>query len=176
MKILAAIIMLAAFASAQAPQQQKLTIIGSYGNGLSGPGCIPTSWYGYRATCTFHAYMVTKDARGRDVYTKYVLACGMKGQDAHACANLIAKDVWPFVYIDNSEYCGVGRPTARVWMGSGYTSSEGGIGGNSTLKGRDGKDYPIKCIQLLGTKEKLVYTIMKEDDIWCLVGEEFCRK
>jgi hypothetical protein len=86
MKILAAIIMLTAFASAQAPQQQQLTIIGSYGNGLSGPGCVPTSWYGY------------------------------------------------------------------------------------------GKDYPIKCIRLLSTKEKLVYTIMKEDDTWCLVGEEFCKK
>jgi hypothetical protein len=42
--------------------------------------------------------------------------------------------------------------------------------------GTDGKDYPIKCIRLLSTKEKLVYTIMKEDDTWCLVGEEFCKK
>jgi hypothetical protein len=59
MKILAAIIMLTAFASAQAPQQQQLTIIGSYGNGLSGPGCVPTSWYG-RQGLSNQMYPVTQ--------------------------------------------------------------------------------------------------------------------
>jgi len=133
------VLTLAICAGAQEQQQEKLAVIKSE--------CHGSSWYGYTAECIANAYTMTNSAR-----TAYMLMCGMKDKDTNACANLVAKDVWPFMYIADGKYC-----TAH------------------TIKGQDGKDYPVKCIKL-SSKQELIYTFVKDDDYWCSQAVSFCKK
>lgn len=150
--LISLVVIFSGFASVQAQQQEKLTITKSK--------CEASGLYGWTIECTINAYMVTSGVR-----TRYILDCGQKGkmivdprtgvqhaEDQNACANLIVKDVWPFSYIADGKYC-----TAH------------------TIKGKDGRDYPVKCIKLLSEQE-LIYAFVKDDDFWCSQDASFCKK
>lgn len=145
-------VLLSVLAGAQTQQQEKLIVTKS--------DCHASGYYGWTVECIVDAYTTAKNIR-----TKYILDCGQKGkmivdprtgvqhaEDQNACANLVVNDAWPFVYIADSKYCAA-----------------------HTIKGQDGKDYPVKCIKL-SSKQELIYAFIKDDDFWCSQDASFCTK